>query len=393
MDKKPLFGVKVLDLTQFEAGPTATLYLAFLGAEVVKVERPNVGDPGRFSFSRRGEDSLYFILLNVGKKSITLDIKKEEGKKIFKRLIPHFDVLVENFSKETMESLGLGYSVLSKINPSLIYATCSGFGRSGPKSDFLSYDMVAQAESGVMSVTGWEDRPPLKCGFSIADASAGIHLALGIVSALYMRERTKKGCFLDISLQDATLALGRSILGTSIAFGEVARRWDNRIEGVVPYNVYKARCGRYVALCVVKDDEFERLLKVMGKEELISDPRCKTRIARVRNAKFIEDLIKDFFKKHDAETIVQIFRKNQIPCGLVMDSFDVENDSQLNFRGMILKTKSGKKILGSPIRFDGLDAKEELDYPKLSEHTFSLLKDLLGIDKKEFLELKRKGVL
>jgi crotonobetainyl-CoA:carnitine CoA-transferase CaiB-like acyl-CoA transferase len=229
--QQALSGVRVLDLTRYEAGPTCTLFLAFLGAEVIKVEPRKKGKSNRQLFfeEENGKEDLYFVLLNLNKKSITLDFTSQEGKPLFLDLVKCSDVLVENFGTEIMEAWGLDDSLLRAHNPRLIYASLSGYGSYGPYAAYPSMDMAAQAMGGIMSITGNRGDPPLRCGATIADSSGGANLAMGISAALYRREKTGMGMKLEVSLQDSALNLGRALLGTHIAFGSKAHKVGNEL--------------------------------------------------------------------------------------------------------------------------------------------------------------------
>ncbi len=232
---KALEHIKILDLTQFEAGPSCTEILAFLGAEVVKIESPRGGDQGRYLITEKpGVDSPYFLLLNANKKSVTLNLKSQKGKTLFKQLVPHFDVMVENYGPGAIEELGLGYEVIEHLNPRIIYAQVKGFGTYGPYAGYKSFDMIAQASGGAMSVTGTADTQPLKPGPTIGDTGTGIHCAVGILAALLQRDKTGHGQRLEVSMQDAVVNLSRvAMMGHYL--GDVpARRRGNRVSQLAP---------------------------------------------------------------------------------------------------------------------------------------------------------------
>lgn len=392
-----LEGVRVLDLTQYEAGPTCTLFLAFLGAEVIKIENPAQAESCRHLFYGKGaNEDLYFVLLNLNKKSITLDINTDEGRSIFIELVKRSDVLVENFGGNKMERLGFGPDQLRESNPRLIYASLSGYGSYGPYASYPSMDMTAQAMGGVMSVTGDEDDPPLRCGAAIADSSGGANLALGIVAALYQRERTKKGMKVEVSLHDSVVNLGRSILGAYIAYGSRMPKLGNRLKDVVPWNIYKTVDGGYVAICVIQQHLFERLMNIIGKGELIKEFDLTSLRRRKEERKLIEKAIGEWILKRNKHDVMKRLCEQDIPCGAVLDSIEVSRDPHLKEREMIVEIEHHQwgriKVLGCPVKF--LDSKMEVrSSPCLGGHNREIFSGLLGMSEAEIQHLKEKGIV
>ncbi len=285
-----LAGVRVLDLTQFEAGPSSTEALAFLGAEVVKVENPKAGEPGRTGFrgpSRSG-DSYYFMLFNANKKSVTIDLKSPRGLQLVKDMARHADVFVENFAPGAIERLGLGYDVIKAINPSIIYAQVKGFGKGSPFENNLAFDMIAQATGGVMSITGERGGPPAKPGCTLGDTGTGMLMAISILGALYRRKGTGQGERLELAMQDAMLQYIRVALATNAVFGKAVERNGAKVisGGTVPSGIYRCKPGGpndyvYAYTSRANPAHWHNLLKVIGHPELIGDPRYDTPAARV----------------------------------------------------------------------------------------------------------------
>src|SRR6516225_3036346 len=276
--EKALAGVTVLDLTQYEAGTSSTELLAWLGADVIKVEEPKLGEQGRWRVTDKpGVDSYYFMLLNANKRSITLNLKSSRGKEIFSDLVKQVDIVSENYSLGTMESLGLGYDKLRQINPRLIYLTVKGFGTFGPYSKYKSFDMIAQASGGAMALTGFPGTPPLKPGPTIGDTGTGMHAAIGVLAAYIQRERTGRGQKVEVAMQDAVMNFCRvPNMGTYITKKPIVRS-GNRLAGGGPADVYKCAGGEddYVFILCTNREMFESLCSAMGKPEMAEDPRFK----------------------------------------------------------------------------------------------------------------------
>src|SRR5208282_5381075 len=275
--EKALSGVKVLDMTQFEAGTSCTEMLAWLGADVIKVESPKMGEQGRWLLTeKQGVDSYYFILLNANKRGITLNLKSEKGCAMFIDLVKQVDVLSENYSLGTLEGLGLGYDRLREINPRLIYLTIKGFGTFGPYSKYKSFDMIAQAAGGAMSITGFPDSPPLKPGPTIGDTGTGIHAAIGVLAALYQRERTGKGQKVEVSMQEAVLNFVRvPMMGTYLTH-KPTPRVGNRIGAGPVGDIFKCKPGGpndYVFLYTSSQEMWYTLWQTIGRPEIADDPR------------------------------------------------------------------------------------------------------------------------
>src|SRR5262249_29243695 len=333
---RALDDVRVLDVTHIYNGPYATLIVALLGAEVIKVEPPHRGDNVRRIFKIRGSEESYpFIMLNSNKKGITLNLKTPRGKELLKELAAQSDVVVENFAVGVMDKLGLGYDELKKLNPGLIYATGSGFGLSGPYSNYPAFDPVIQAMTGLMSSTGFPNSPPVKAGPPVFDILAGTHLCAGILAALHQRDRTGEGTLVETNLFEASLGplvtqmsgyLSRGILG----------RFGNTAPGrtFAPYNCYATSDG-YVLLLVADDSKWRALCQIMGQEELIEDPRYATNGARAKRFDEMDEIVGAWVAQYTKQEVMEKLTSADITCGIVKEIPEVLADPHLRGRGTL----------------------------------------------------------
>src|ERR1700720_1750274 len=306
-----LAGVRVLDLTQFEAGPSCTEALAWLGAEVVKVENPSTGEPGRTSFAGPpGGDSFYFFEFNANKKSVTIDLKSERGLALVKDMAKKADVMIENMAPGTIERLGLGYEAIRAVNPGIIYAQVKGFGEGSPYEKNLAFDMIAQACGGTFSVTGDPDGTPMRPGISLGDTGTGMTMAITILGALYKRKQTGQGCRLQVAMQDAIMHYMRINFATQGLTGKAAQRGGSKVPGIsnAPMGLYPCAGGGpndyvYIMTSRANPDHWDRLLKVVGREDLIGNPRYATPADRVTHEPEVNEIIAAWTRtrsKHDA---------------------------------------------------------------------------------------------
>lgn len=397
---RALAQVKIVDLTQFEAGTSCTEMLAWLGADVVKVESPKGGDQGRRAFAEKpGQDSVYFLLLNANKRSITLNLKSEEGQGLFKRLVPHFDVLVENFSLGTMESLGLGYDVLRRLNPRLIYAAIKGFGTYGPYAPYKSFDMIAQAAGGAMSVTGLPGSPPVKPGPTIGDTGTGLHCAIGILAAYIQRLETGQGQKVEVSMQDAIVNFTRVAMLGHYLTGKPVERRGNRILGMAPGDIYPCAPGGpndYVYLTVSSEEMWENLLRVMGREDLIGDERYSSPAARSRRAEEVHALVASWTKTKDKFTAMKMVGEAGVPCGAVLDTGDILANEHLRQREMIVTIdhpqRPGFTMPGCPVKLSESPTAVR-PAPLLGQHNAEVYGALLGLTAADLAALHERGVI
>ncbi len=316
--KKALEGIRVLDLTRLESGPAGTVLLAFLGAEVIKVERPETGDEGRWLLTEKeGFDSYYFMNLNANKKSITLNLASEKGKEIVKELAKKSDVVTENFARGALDRLGLGFKVLREINSRLICASITGFGSYGPYRDYPSFDFKSQAMGGGMSFTGDPDRPPLRWGPSIGDCGPGITWVIGILAALLQRNVTGKGQELELSMQDAMVNFLRSLYVRHFVAGKPIERVGNKVALICPWSSYETKDG-YIVVCCVFERHWENLLRLLKREDLTGDPRFETSLKRVEHADdIIDPMILEWTIKRTKKEAMDEFFKGGVPAGMV----------------------------------------------------------------------------
>lgn len=393
---KALEGVKVLDLTQAYSGPFCTMHLADHGAEVIKVERPGMGDQSRTWGPIVDGYSAYYAFLNRNKKGITLDLRSEQGREIFFRLVEKADVVCENFRVGTMEKLGVGYEVLKEKNPRLIYASISGFGLEGPLSKLPAYDIVAQAMSGLMSITGFPDSPPTKVGPSVGDNYSGTYLALGICMALYHRERTGEGQRIDIAMVDTLFSiLENSVVEYTVA-GNVPHRSGNADPGIAPFDSFMAKDGMIV-MGVGTNAMWAKLCELMQTPELIDDPRYRTNDDRCKN--YLPDLkavVENYTQSHTGQELQQIMNEAGIPFGSIYTVAEAANHPQLNHREMLVEVVDpilGKiKIPGIPIKMHSTPGNIEHSAPTLGQHNQEILTSL-GFSEEIVRELTSKKII
>lgn len=394
---KPLDGIKVLDLSRALAGPFCTLILSDLGAEIVKVEIPRKGDDARNYGPFKNEQSLYFLSLNRAKESVTLNLKSAEGKNILKELIKKFDVLVENYRPGTMEKLGLGYDVLKKINPKLIYAASSGFGHTGPESKKPSYDILAQARGGIMSITGWPDTPPTRVGMSTGDITAGLFTAIGINAALHQREKTGLGQKVDVAMLDCQVAILENAMARFQVDGISPDPIGNRHPTVTPFQAFLSK-DEYFVLPIGNDKLWKKLCHLIDREEWIDDSRFATNAARNDNTEVLVPLLEEIIKQKKASEWIKLLEEQGIPCGPINSIEEVMQDPQVLARNMIVEVEDDAagpiKIAGNPIKMSSLpEENKRKPVPKLGEHNAQVLSKYLGLDEEKLAQLKKKGVI
>jgi CoA:oxalate CoA-transferase len=393
-----LEGIKVLDFTSVYSGPFCTLLLKDLGAEIIKVERPEGGDLIRYDVPHtEGGEGGPFIILNRGKKSVTVDLKTEKGRDICKQLVKKVDVLVENFSPGTMDKLGLGSQEMCQLNPKLIYASISAYGQTGPRRDYPGFDPVAQAMGGMTAVTGFPDNP-IRCGVSIADFSSGFFTTLSIVSALYHRQKTGEGQVIDISMQDCIWQM------TSIEFSPyyflnnvIPPRLGNQHAGMIPCNLYTTKDGGRVYINAGVLSQVHRLYTAMGREDLINTPLGANQNERFQHRKEIDDVVAGWAKTKTTLDIQDILRKADVPCTRLPSFDEVCHDEQLMSRDMIIEVDqpiSGKvKVPGSLFKMSKTPGKIDYHAPFLGENNQDVFNEMLGYSEKEINKLDDEGII
>jgi len=398
-----LTGVRVLDLTQFEAGPSCTEALAWLGAEVVKVENPKSGDPGRAFGADPGKDDPYFLLFNANKKSVTVNLKDPKGLQIVKDLAKQADVFVENFAPGAIERLGLGADVVRAINPSIIYCQVKGFGEGSPYEKNLAFDMIAQACGGTMSITGERDGRPLKPGPSLGDTGTGMLLAISILGALYRRKDTGQGDHLQVAMQDAMLHYIRIAFAAQFRSGKAAgRAADSSVSGAnPPMGTFPCKGGGlndyvYVFTSRANPEHWRRLLGVIGREDLIGDPRYESPAARAERPDEVNAMISDWTRKHTKHEAMEIIGAAGIPAGAVLDTMELSSDPTFEQRGImptIQHPVSGPfKMVAWPVRFSG-SPPPVAPAPLLGANNDDVLTHWLGLGAGDVGTLRKAGVI
>lgn len=393
-----LEGIRVVDFTQYLAGPVVTRLMAEMGAEIIKVEQGPKGDPTRTLPMMKNGRSGYFVQQSLGKKSICLDFDSPDAQEIIKALIESADVVVENYSKRASEKLGLDYESVKKINPKIIVASISAFGRSGPYAEKTGYDWIAQAFSGVMHMTGMKDGSPQPVGLGIGDANAGVHAFSAIGYALFYRERTGKGQYLDISMVDALFHMNELTLQAHCATdGQyMPMRAGAHHPLICPCGVYKSTDGHMVLL--VLQNQWPNLCKAMDREDLIDDPRFAGQDSRAENQETLIPILEAWLQTFpsDAEAWAQL-EKFRVPSGPVMNPIDAIDHEYFNGRGAIRKVEDpfvGEMHLpGFPLRFSEQEQYNPGDTPALGEHNAEILSSVLGYSADKIESLTSNGVL
>ena len=394
---RALDDIRILDLTHVYNGPYATWLLGFLGAEVIKVE-PTHGEMARTIFKiPKSEESYAFIMLNSNKKGITLNLKTERGRELLKELASQSDVVVENFAAGVMDKLGLGYEELRKLHPGLIYASGSGFGRSGPYSNYPAFDPIVQAMTGLMNSTGFPENPPVKAGPPIFDIMSGTHLCAGILAAIHQRDRTGQGTIVETSLFEAAMGPLITQMSAYMAKG-LSGRFGNTAPGRLfsPYNTYATKDG-YVLLLVANDEKWRALCRLMQREDLITDPQYATNAARAKRFDEVDELVSSWTRQHTKHEVMEMLGKADVTCGIVKEIPEVITDPHLRERGTLQDiehpTAGTVTVLTSPIRLNEDTPTVDAPSPTLGEHNTLVYGKLLGLSTKEIASLKEQGVI
>jgi crotonobetainyl-CoA:carnitine CoA-transferase CaiB-like acyl-CoA transferase len=405
---RPLSHIRVLDLTRVLAGPWATQNLADLGAEVIKIERPGSGDDTRswgppFLKDKDGKDTreaAYFLSVNRGKKSVTLDISKPEGQRIARELAAKCDVLIENYKVGGLGKYGLAYDDVRKINPRVVYCSVTGFGQSGPSAHRPGYDFIFQGMGGLMSITGERnDRPgagPQKVGIAVTDVLAGMYASLAITAAIAHRERTGAGQYIDLALLDSIVAFGANQILNYFTSGKVPGRFGNAHANVVPYEVFATADG-HVILAVGNDSQYASFCKAAGRPELAADERYATMPGRIRNRVTLIPLLREIFKERPSRQWISDLEAAGVPCGPINDYKEVFEDPQVRHRGLKVEIPHPAGVpcptVASPMRFSGTPVEYGLPPPLLGQHTREVLGSLLGLDHGELDRLAAQKII
>ncbi len=399
-----LQGVRVIDLTQFEAGPSCTEAMAWLGAEVVKVENPSAGDPGRsINPPRKDADAHYFLQYNANKKSITVNLKSPRGLDLLKDLVRKADVFIENFAPGAVERLGLGADVVRAINPAIIYAQVKGFGTGSPFEKNLAFDMIAQASGGTMAITGEPDGPPLKPGPTIGDTGTGMLMAISILGALYRRTRTGKGEHIQIAMQDAMLQYTRGAFAATTNSGKAAHRAGSGSVMVrnPPMGLFPTKGGGpndyiYVFTSRTNPEHWRRLLAVIGREELVGDARYDSPAARVEHEDEVNAMITAWTSQHTKQEAMRIIGGAGIPAGAVNDALELLNDPTFEARGIMQTVQHPAigpyKMTAWPARFSGRPPTVR-PAPLLGQNNEDVLASWLDMSRDDIGTLKTDGII
>ncbi|MBI4267123.1 MAG: CoA transferase [Chloroflexi bacterium] len=390
--------MRVLDVSRILSGPFCTMLLADLGAEVVKVERPAQGDTARALGPQVGDDdTAYFISVNRGKKSITLDISMQEGQRIFKALVPHFDVLVENYVPGTMARFGLDYLSLERLNPRMVYTSISGFGQDGPAAPRPALDIIVQAMGGIMSLTGEPGGPPIRPGASLGDSTAGLFAALAIVSALWQRQTTGRGQYIDMSMLDCQVTMMENAFSRYFATGQVPVPLGSRHPAAAPFQAFRAADGYFVVALITDDaDTWRRLCRAVDRPDLDEDERFLTNAGRIRHVERLTGTLQEVFARRNVSHWLEKLTGSGIPCGPVNNIKAVTEDEQVRHRNMITgipHRKAGTwRVANTPFHMSGSATGPAGPSPHLGQHTREILQEL-GLSDGEIDSLKASGVI
>jgi crotonobetainyl-CoA:carnitine CoA-transferase CaiB-like acyl-CoA transferase len=393
---KPFEDLLVLELAQAVAGPYIGTLLADLGAEVIHIERPKIGDLARHWIPIRGDLSFYFAVVNRNKKSITLDLKSSEGREIFLKLAEKADVIIENFVPGVVESLGVGYEVVKKINPKVIYCHVSGFGQDGPYRDRSAFDQLIQGEAGIISYTGTKETP-CKINVPITDILAAMYGVYAILAALLRRERTGEGAEIDISLFDCAVTMMTNLMNMVLVEGmkDEDLRMGTKYFLATPYEPYPAGDGKLLNIVVATEWHWEAFCKSVGLENLLKDERFKTNQQRLKHREELEKIIIEKLKEKSRDEWIEILLKAGVPCGAVNEIKEVINHPQTIARNVIVEIDYpglGKiKTFNNPVKISGIRFSVQRP-PRLGEHTEEILKKL-GYSAEEIKKLKEKNIV
>ena len=378
MNKGPLSGLLVLDLTRVLVGPYCTMILSDLGARVIKVEAPGVGDDSRGFGPFIEDQSAYFMSLNRNKESIALNLKVEEDKKIFEKILDKTDILVENFKPGTLTKWGYGWENLKDKYPKLIYASASGFGQTGPLKELPAYDMVVQGMGGLMSVTGQPNSEPTRVGTSIGDITAGLFTAIGINAALYDRQKTGKGMYIDVSMLDCQIAILENAIARYLSKGEIPKPMGSRHPSISPFEAFKTK-DSYIIIAAGNDKLFEGMCKVFDLE-LYKDAKFKTNADRNKNIEELKKILEEKLKDKTTSEWCKVLEAKRIPCGPINNIKEAVESPQTKARNMIVSAMHNKigefKMAGNPIKMSSYEDKNTRgEIPNLDQHREKILKE------------------
>jgi formyl-CoA transferase len=393
----PLKGVRVLDLSRVLTGPFCSMILSDLGAEVIKVEMPGEGDDTRTYPPFIGGLSSYFMSVNRGKKSVTLDLKKAEAREAIYRLAERSDIFLENFRPGVTARLGVDYENIRKVNPGIIYCSISSFGQTGPYASWPGYDIIIQGMGGLMGITGEPGRPPVRVGIAISDIGAGMWAAIAILAALRVREKTGVGQYIDISLLDGVVSWMTYAAGIYFATGRPPERMGSAHPSMVPYQAFEAGDGKYLLIAAGNDRLWATLCEGMGLKELAEDPRFSTMDRRVENRGELIPILEGEFKKRPRDEWLERLRRLGFPCGPVYTLDEVFRDPHVLSRGMLIEMEHPElgviKQIGPPMKFSETPCTVGSPPPRLGEHTEEVLRAVAGYSDEEIERLRRASAI
>ena len=375
----PLKDLLVVDLTRVLVGPYCTMILSDLGARVIKIEAPETGDDSRKFGPFIKDYSAYFMSLNRGKESIALNLKNEDDKKVFEKILSKADILVENFKPGTLEKWGFGWKQVCKKYPKLIYASASGFGQTGPLKELPAYDMVVQGMGGLMSVTGQPNSEPTRVGTSIGDITAGLFTAIGINAALYDRVKTGKGMYIDVSMLDCQIAILENAIARYLSKNEIPKPMGSRHPSIAPFEAFKTN-DSYIIIAAGNDKLFEKLCNALELDNLIKDEKFKSNLSRSENMDNLKKILEDKLVKDTTSNWVKKLEKLKIPCGPIFNIKEAVENPQVQARNMIVKAYhkviGDFKLAGNPIKMSAYkDESTRGNIPDLDEHREKILKE------------------
>lgn len=397
LPQRALEGLKVVDVSRYIAGPYAAMLMADHGADVVKVERPGVGEETRHQEPKVRGESLYYMMFNRNKRGLTLDLTQEEGREVLRRLVAGADVLVENFKPGTLETMGCGWEVLRGLNPRLVMARVSGFGQSGPYSRRPCFDPVAQAMGGLMAENGYADGPPLMSGTFIADYGTALYVLSGILMALRHRDLTGEGQYVDCALLDSTLTFLATSIPEYLLLGRSPGRRGNRSRYVAPNECFETRDGQHVYIVGGHPPTFERLARLIGREDLLADLRFSDAVERFRRYDEVVEIVGAWTRSLDIEEVLERLVEAGVPAGRVASVEDLARDPQVRHREMIAEVEHPAvghvPMQGINIKFSRTPGRIERASPRLGEHSGEVLADWLGIGPEEVEGLRGRNIV
>lgn len=392
-----LDGIRVLDLSRVLAGPYCTMTLGDLGAEIIKIEQPGVGDDTRrWGPPWAGGESAYYLCANRNKKSVTLNLKDERGRNILRGLARQSDIVVENFKVGTLDRMGIGYDNLSVDNPGLIWCSITGYGQDGPYASRAGYDFVAQGESGIMSITGEVEGEPMKVGIAVVDITTALFASNAILAALHARSVTGRGQRIDAALQSSAIGWLANVGSSFLVSGDLPKRYGNAHATIVPYQTFKGQ-DQWFIVGVGNDRQFQALCKLVGHPELADDERFSTNPQRVANREILLPLLQDVFATEVAEVWLNGMTEAGIPCGPINTVEQALDHPQVKHRGLVAEvthpTAGSVQLIGPPVIMSSTPAEVRSHPPLLSEHTDEVLRERLGLSEDAIAELHKSGAV